>query len=193
MAGVKALRRIQLGIESTGTPGTAVAATTVLRMVGTLEDVREVQFPPEDVGLLSGTDRAYTQKLGAAITTEGVLTFEQSGYIFGAGVQDSTATTDTGSGYIYTYTLATSAQNAPFTYTIEGGDDQAAEEAEYCFVKDLTLSGNAGEAWNVSANWFGRQVSTSTFTPSTDATIPTVEDVLFSKTKLYIRNRHRKC
>lgn len=183
---VKALRRIQLGLESTGTPGTAVAATTVLRMTGTIEDQREVVFPAEEIGLLSGTDRQYTAKYLAAITTEGELTFEQAGYILGAGVQDSTATTDTGSGYVYTYSLPTTAQRVPFTYTIEGGDDQEAEEMEYSFVKEFTLSGNAGEAWMVSANWAGRQVSTSTFTPSTDAPVPTVEEVLFSKTKLYI-------
>ena len=186
MAGVKALRRIQIGKESTGTPGTAVAATTVLRLSGTLEDQREIVFPPEDVGLLSGTDRQYIPKLAAAITTEGEATFEQVPYFYEAGVDNIAPTTDTGSGYIYTYTLATTAQKAPRTYTIEGGDDNEAEEMEYSFVKEFTLSGNAGEAWMVSANWQGRQVSTSTFTPSTDAAIPTVEDMLFSKTILYI-------
>lgn len=186
MAGIKALRRIQLGRESTDTPGTAVAATTTLRMMGTLEDLREVVFPEEDVGLLSGTDRQYVPKLGCQIVTEGEATFEQLGYILNAGVGGVTATTDTGSGYIYTHTLPTTAQNTPYTYTIEGGDDQAAEEAEYCFVKDFTLSGNAGESWKLSANWFGRQVSTSTFTASTDAPIPVVEEILFGKTKLYI-------
>ena len=183
---VKALRRIQLGQESTGTPGTAVPATTVYRVTGTIEDMREVVFPPEDVGLLSGTDRQYVPKLLGGITTEGEATFEQIGYVFGAGVQDSTATTDTGSGYIYTYSLPTTAQRVPFTYTIEGGDDQEAEEMEYSFVKEFTLSGKAGEAWMVSANWTGRQVSTSTFTASTDAPVPDVEEILFSKTKLYI-------
>lgn len=186
MAGVKALRRIQIGLESTGTPGTAVASTTVLRMTGTMEDQREVIFPEEEVGLLGGADRQYTAKYLAAMTIEGEATYEQVGYILGAGVQDSTATSDTGSGFVYTYTLPTTAQRSPFTYTIEGGDDTEAEEMEYSFVKEFTLSGNAGEAWMVSANWTGRQATTTTFTASTDAPIPTVEEILFSKTKLYI-------
>jgi len=121
MAGVKALRRIQVGIESTGTAGTAVAATTTLRMTGTMEDLRETTFPEEEIGLLGGSDRNYVAKYLAAITTEGEATFEQVGYILGAGVQDSTATTDTGTGYIYSYSLPTTAQRVPFTYTIEGG------------------------------------------------------------------------
>jgi len=186
MAGVKALRQIKLGAESTGTPGTAVAATTVLRLVGTLEDQREIVFPAEDVGLLSGTDRQYTPKLLGAITMEGEATFEQAPYFFEAGIDNTAPTTDSGSGYIYTYTLPTTAQKYPRTYTIEGGDDTEAEEMEFSFVKEFTLSGNAGEAWMLSSNWTGRQVSTSTFTPSSDTPIPTVEDALFSKTTLYI-------
>ena len=186
MAGVRALRRIQLGAESTGTPGTAVAATTRLWANGTIEDLRTVTFPQIDVGLLSGTDDQYVSKYLAAITTEGELSFEQGPYFCEAGIDNIAPTTDTGSGYIYTYTISTTAQGAPRTYTIEGGDDQEAEEMEYAFVKDMTFSGVPGEAWKISANWTGRQASTTTFTASTDAPIPTVEYALFSKTKLYI-------
>lgn len=186
MAGVKALRRIQGGKETTGSSGTAVASTFLLRYTGTIEDQREIVFPAEDIGLLSGTDRQYSPKYLAAIAMEGEATFEQLPYFFEAGVSTSAPTTDTGSGYIYTYTLPTTAQQLPRTYTLEGGDDNEAEEMEYSFVKDLTLSGNAGEAWMLSANWIGRQVSTSTFTPSSDAATPTVEEALFSKTLLYI-------
>ena len=52
MAGVKALRKVQLGLEST--KGTAVAATALWRGTGTIEDKREVVFPDEDIGYLSG-------------------------------------------------------------------------------------------------------------------------------------------
>jgi len=190
MAGIKSLRRILIGKESTGTPGTAVAATTVLRMTGVIEDLRETVFPLEDVGLIPGTDRTYIPKYAASMTIEGEATFEQLPYFLEAGIDNVAPTTDTstdtGSGYIYTYTFPTTAQNAPRTYTIEGGDDQEAEEMEYSFVKDFTLSGNAGEAWKVSGNWIGRQCSTTTFTASTDAPIPTVEEMLFSKTTLAI-------
>jgi hypothetical protein len=56
---------------------------------------------------------------------------------------------------------------------------------EYGYVEAFTLSGAGGEAVKMSATWKGRQASTSTFTPSTDAVTPTVEVILFQKGVLY--------
>lgn len=154
-----------------------------------MEDAREVVFPNEDIGLLVGADRTYVPKLEALITFDSVeATYEQLPHLLEAGVMTATPTTDTGSAIIYTYNFPTTAQRTVKTYTIEGGDDQQAEEMEFSFVKSLSLSGNAGEAVMMSADWIGRQVTNTTFTPSTDATVPTVDEVLFSKGKLYIDN-----
>jgi hypothetical protein len=185
MAGIKALRKIALGREASA--GTAVAATTLWRGMGTIEDQLEVVFPEEDIGLISGSDRTYIPKLLAALTMdETESTFEQLPYIGAAGIFDlTTGVTDTGgSGKIYTYTMTTSTQATVRTYTLEGGDDQQEEEMEYSHVSSFTLSGKAGEAWKVGADWAGRQVTPSTFTGS--IAIPSVEEMLFSKTKLYI-------
>ena len=57
---------------------------------------------------------------------------------------------------------------------------------EYSFVPSFTLSGAAGEAWQVSAEWQGRQVVPTTFSTAGQAPIPTVEEMLVSKTKIYI-------
>jgi len=57
-AGSKFLRKIQMGGEDVA--GTGVAASTIWRGKGTLEDTREDVFPEEDVGYIGGTDRAYT-------------------------------------------------------------------------------------------------------------------------------------
>lgn len=181
--GIKNLRRIQIGAESTA--GTAVAATAKLRMMGTLEDQREIMFAEENVGYLSGVDRTYIPKLLAALSVEGEATFEQLPYLLNAGIENSAGVQDgAGSGYVYTYDLPTTAQNTLKTYTLEGGDDQQAEEVEYSFVENLVLSGAPGEAWKVNADWLGRQVSKTTFTASLG--LDTVEEILFSKTKLYI-------
>lgn len=185
MAGIKALRKIQLGKETTA--GTSVAATALWRGMGTIEDQLEIVFPEEDIGVISGTDRTYIPKLLAAITFDEVeATFEQLPYPLSAGIANTTTgVTDTnGSGKIYTYTMTTSTQASVQTYTIEGGDDQQEEEMEYSFVPSFTLSGKAGEAWKISADWQGRQVTPSTFTGS--IAVPSVEEMLFSKTKLYI-------
>jgi hypothetical protein len=162
-----------------------VVATAIWRGMGVLDDQRETVFPPEDVGLLSGVDRSYSPKLLAALTMEAVpATFEQLLHILEAGVKTATPATDTGgSGKIYTYDFPTTAQNTIKTYTLEGGDNQQEEEAEYCFVEKFTLAGKGGEAVTMAADWKGRQVVPSTFTNS--LVVPTVEEILFSKGKLY--------
>lgn len=184
--GVKHLRRIQIGLE--GTAGTAVAATATLRASGTIEDQRSVVFPEETIGILGGADRQYTSAYLAQLDTEGEATFEQLPYFLNASINTDTGVTQDvgGSGYIRTYTLPTTAKNAIATYTIEGGDDTEAEEMEYSFVKEFTLSGKYQEAWNLSASWVGRQSSTCSFTAATACPIPDVSELLFGNSKLYI-------
>jgi len=132
--GIKALRSIRLGKETTA--GTAVAATTYWRGEGTIEDQREVVFPNEDVGYLSGVDRSYIPKKLAAIAFDSTpATFEQLPIILQAGVKTVAAATDTGgSGKVYAFTFPTTAANLFSKYTIEGGDDSGGEEMQYSFV-----------------------------------------------------------
>lgn len=182
MSGVKALRKIQLGVENTA--GTAEAATAIWRGTGVITDDQEMVFADEDVGLLSGTDRSYVPRLGATIAfDETPATFEQLPYVLNAGVHNTAGVAE-GSGYKYVYNLPRTSQNTPKTYTIEGGDNQAAEEMEYAFVEAFNLSGEGGGPVMVSADWRGRQVSTSSFTAAL-ALVP-VEEILFGKGVLYI-------
>lgn len=185
MPGLKALRRIQLGQETVA--GTAVAATAIWRGIGTIDDARETVFPEEDVGFVSPVDRAYTPKLEGLLAMDPIeATFEQLPYILTAGVKDVTTGAADGAGtdLIYAYPFSTTAKNTIQTFTLEGGDDMGAEEFNYCFVPDFVLSGESFAAWMMSANWIGREVTPSTFTGS--IALPTVEEILFSKTKLYI-------
>ena len=184
MPGVKALRKLQLGAESPA--GTAVAATTIWRGLGTIEDDREIVMVDEDVGVVAPTDRAYVPRVHALLEMEEIeATFEQLPYIFDAGIKTVSGVSDgSGTGYTWTYPFSTTSQNTLMSYTIEGGDDQQAEEMEYALVQQFTLSGTVGEALKMSAQWMGRQVANSTYTGA--LTIPTVEDILFGKTSLYI-------
>jgi len=59
---------------------------------------------------------------------------------------------------------------------------------EYAFVEHFTLSGAPGEAVMLTADWVGRQVSTSAFTSTATCSLPTVEEILFSRGKLYIND-----
>ena len=118
MAGVKKLRKIQLGNETTA--GTAVVAVDLWRGEGTIEDQRETVFPTEDVGFLPGVGRVYTPKLLAAITMDPTpATFEQLRHICEAGIRTDTAGQDgaRGSGYIYDYIFGTTAAASPMTPT----------------------------------------------------------------------------
>lgn len=182
MPGVVPLRKIQIGTE--GTAGTAVAATTIWRGEGTGEDTTEFTFPPEQVGFFGGTDRQYVAKYGGTITTTSDATFEQLGYILNASIHNATGASDGGSGFIYSYVYPKDADATPQTYTIEAGDNIAAEEMAYCYVPSFSLSGNAGEAMQLSADWEGRQWTPTTFTGA--LSLPTVETILASKGKLYI-------
>lgn len=185
MSGIKPLRKIQMGPEAT--PGTAVPATKIWRGMGAIQDDRVTKFVSEDIGVMPNTTRSYVPKLAASILFEAVpATFEQFPHILEAGVKKvTTGSADgSGAGKIYTYTFPTTSVPTLRTYTIEGGDNQEVEEMEYSHVVDFTLTGDEGEAWTMGANWMGRQVSLSSFT--TSASLPTVDEVLFQKTKLYI-------
>jgi len=185
MAGIKALRKLQFGRETTS--GTIAAPTFIWRGMGMIEDTREVKFPNEDVGLLGGTTRSYTPQHSGKLLVESVpATFEQFPHLLEMGIKTATGTVDgtTGSGYIYAYTFPTTAPNAIKTYTVEGGDNQEAEVMEYCHVTDFTLTGDERQAWTMGANITGRQVALQAFTGS--VSIPDVEEMLFQKTKLYI-------
>jgi len=184
MSGKKALRKIQLGREAVA--GTPVAATTIWRGMGTIEDTRETVYPEEAVGYLSGLDRAYVPTLGGKLAMpSGEATFQELNHVFEAGIKAATGVADGGgTNFIYAYPLPTTTINVIKTYTIEGGDDQAVEEMEYCFVEAFKLSGRFGQALMCSADWMGRQVVTSSFTGA--LSIPTVEEIIFSKATLAI-------
>ncbi len=184
--GIRALRKILIGKE--GAAGSAVAATTYWRGRGALEDTRELVFPEEDVGYLAGLNRVYTQKLGGQIELEETeCTFEQIPYLLTGGVLKCEAGTadSAGPGKIYEYTFPTTAPNSVSTFTVEGGDDAGAEEMEYAFVREFGLTGVGGEALMMSGTLVGRQIIPTTFSAST-VSLPAVEEILFSKGKLYI-------
>jgi hypothetical protein len=187
MAGIRKLRKIQIGVESSTDPGTEVNATTYLRLNGTLEDARETIHPDEDVGILWGTDRSYNSKEQGILQTQGEATFEQLPYILNAGVKGVAGVQDgAGTGYVYTYAFPLTDSDTIYSYTIEGGDNQGAEVMTYGIVPEFTLSGEIGQAWMVDATWNGRTVAASTYTAG--LSLPSVEEMLFTKTKLYIDN-----
>lgn len=185
--GVKSRRRIQLGLE--GTPGTAVPATTIWRGPAVLmKDTSIKKRPPENVGYRVNGTRIYTAKNEASLQIpETELTFEQGPYAFSAGVTNvvsGAANGGTSNAYKYPYVLPVASDPSYKTYTIETGDNQAAEEMEGAFCEEINLKGTPNDAVMIASKWVGRQRLTSAFTAG--LTPVTVEEVLFNKGKLYI-------
>lgn len=185
MAGIKQLRQIQLGKETTA--GTETTATTRWRGLGALEDNREVTFPEEFIGIIGGGDRSYIAKAWGTLQMDDTdATYEQLPHLLIASIANTTTGTQdgTGSGYVYTYTIAHSTAPTINTYTIRAGDNQQAEILRYAFVQSFSIKGNAGEAVMMSAEWMGRAVTTGTFT--SNVAIPTVETILAADGLMYL-------
>ena len=188
MPGIRALRKVQIGQESTA--GTNVVASQLLRgLTGVIQDNLEMEFLEEDIGIAGGALSTRIPMTGGEIVLEGGFTYEQSPYILNSAFYLTSPTTDASSAQIWSWT-AQLASSDPIettdlqTYTIEAGDNQQAEYMNYCFTREFTLSGRVGEGLNISATMEGRAVGTTDFT--TGISVPSVEYVLFTKGTLYI-------
>lgn len=184
MSGKKRRRKIQLGRESSR--GTEVNATTIWRGLGTPQDERETVFVDEDIGYLAPTDRAYQPDEFGTIEMEPVpATFEQLLHLLEGGVKTVSPSQDgAGDAYISEYPLTETTPNTVKPYTIEAGDDQAADVLTGGFVDSITLEGGAREAWTMGGGWGAQQIADGSFTAALSA--PTVETILFGNSKLYI-------
>ena len=189
-AGIKACRKIQIGKETT--QGTKVDADIVWRGTGAIQDNLEQVFPVEDIGILTGVDRSYIVRYEAGLTlNETEATFEHLPHLFEMGIKHVTPTTDANSAGVYTYTIPCATTDMTpttdlATYTVEGGDNAGEEEFGFGFARSIQLTGTAGQALMMSAELVGRQVEPGTFTAA--VALATVEEILFSKGKLYIDN-----
>lgn len=185
--GHKGLSKVQMGQESTA--GTPVAADFIWRgPFGGLKDARETIAVEEQLGIALKSSRKYAGNLMAELSLPVTnLTPEQAPHIFEAGIKKvNTGVADgaTSTGYTYAYDFGATTINTVGTYTIETGDEDQAEEAEYCVVKAFTISAVKGESVKISAEWFGRQVSTASFTGA--LTAPAVSELLANTGTLYI-------
>ena len=184
--GIKRLRKIQMGAEATS--GTAVAATTIWRGMGnTLSDDRVIEEIEEMSGIIEGPDRtAVTKLFGGLELAETPLTFEQVQHLLKMGLGGATTGTadGSGSGKIYTTNIPTTSVPTAAPYTFEAGDDYEAERMAYCVPTKINIKGETGQTAKISATLIGHTVSTNAFTGSLG--LPTIEDVLTSKGKVYL-------
>lgn len=186
-AGIKALRKVQLGRQTSF--GTSVAATTIYRAPAVMqEDMQSKIKPEENVGISAALTRQITVKKYASIKfPTHVATFQQLHHPFEGGIKAVTAASDgVGTGKIYAYPLPYQDSNTTKFYTVEAGDNKIEEYMEDAFALEITLEGKINDTWKLSHTWGGKQSTVSSFTGS--LSIPSVSEMIFNKSKLYIDN-----
>lgn len=184
-SGSTKLRKVLLGRE--GSLGSEANASTQWRGVAVAEDTREKVFVDENIGVLAPTNRAYEPFQGGAIELESTeATFQQLLHILEMGVKVKAPAADGGgSNYISSYMFNTTAVNPIKSYTIEAGNNVAEDILTGCVVTAFTLEGVAKEAWKMSATVQAQENVDGTYT-SSGYTLPSVEEILFQRTQLYI-------
>lgn len=175
----------QLGQETAA--GTAVAGTTLWRgPFGGFNDERTREVIEEDIGTMASAERTYDgfYSIGVPMPETG-LTFEQYLHVLAASMGKATPV---GTGtYTYTYEVPTDDSTPDLqTYTLLLGNKLISSDIKampYSHVIDWEAKGEAGGNWTISANWRGARYTSGSFAA---VALPTVEDAIFAKTKLYI-------
>lgn len=184
VAGLKALRRIQIGKETT--KGTDHAATA--RLIGKLDMSPDYKFyRPDDMdtGRLSSYERSDIVGEMVKASFESDANYEQLGYLLGMAIKGGVTATGGASPYTWAFLPNLTAINDPDTYTIEYGDDHKCYQSTYCFAKSLELSGQIDDVVKVKADIAGQSMVASTFTGSL-SNPTTLNAVKVGTGKLYI-------
>lgn len=184
--GLEALRRVQIGLESTR--GTAVAADVKLMGMLTM-DPTQVLYMPEDEERqsLALLHRREIVAEMANMHFESSLNFEQLIHFLAMGVGNHGSQPTTPTNGVLTrdwlFEPSHSASNAQAAYTLEYGDDQQEYESAFVMCSQLEFTWALEESVKMSAELFGRSVTKATFTSLSD---PTIEDAVTQLTKMYV-------
>lgn len=190
--GSRYFSKVQFGKESTR--GTAVPADTILlgRTPAVNSDTAPV-YPREDVGINAPAVRSVKGGLLYMNTLS-----SEHGYfqllpaLFGCGLKGGVTATETTASqgdYAWAFTPSLTAANSPDSLTIELGDDTQAFEAEYAMFERIRISGEVAQGMefspvNVEADFFGRQLTPTSFTGS--ISLPTAETINAKLARFYL-------
>lgn len=186
--------KFQYGKEITR--GTAVAAAKIWPgKVAQVNNDRQPVIPDEDMGIRArGWRNVIYQYLYSNTLSTEHGTFQGLPLLFGCGIKGGvTASEQTPSqaDYLWTFTpsLVTGVLNAPDSFTGEFGDDVQAFESEYCMFERIRIAGQVAQGMdaspvNVEADFFGRQLTPTTFTGA--LSLPTAESMNAKLARFYL-------
>lgn len=189
--GERAFSKIQYGKEVKTTHGTAVPATkTLLGTVPPVKADRKPIYPEVNVGLRA---RSVNSFIYETLVKDSLKIdygyFQVLPMLFSCGLKgDVTAAevTPAAGDYLWTHTPSLTAANTPDSITLETGDDVQAYEAEYVMFEKLKFSGAVDQSGGaapvvIEADYFGRQLSTCSFTGSLALTVPEFMDAKLAR------------
>lgn len=172
---------VLLGAEAS--PGSTASTFVLWRGTAELHEMRDRTFAEETVGYISKN----TRFADTMLHSEGTLatdqaTYEQIIYPLAMSVQNVTPT----GGPTYTWTFDPTLTDTidPATMTVRYGIDGKYYQSDYVIATNLSLSANAGEAWQVSTDIAGGEVIGSGYV-STE-TLSAQNAILAGNTSLYI-------
>lgn len=182
----RGLRRVLLGQEAAGSHGVGVDPDIALRAIGSLKAVADKRVVNEDIGCLAPA-RSY---LGS-IRAEGSLdmeaaTYQQIPYMIAMALGDVEATgSDVECIWNWPWPCGTAPTFA--TYTMEYTDGGSwIVRATDVFATGLTITGEAGAAWQVVADIVGGEVTyPTTLTDPLVPLDPTMNEILMGHTSLW--------
>lgn len=172
---------VLLGAESS--PGTTASTFEIWRGTAELHEMRDRTFAEENVGLISKNTRFadYMTHSEGTLATE-QATYEGIIYPLAMNIQDVTPT----GGPTYTWTFDPTLGDVadPATMTLRYGIDGKYYQADYVIGTNLSISANAGEAWQVTSDIAGGTVTTSGYVSS--ETLSAQNAILAGNTSIYI-------
>jgi len=190
--GSEFFNKMQYGKEATR--GTSVAATR--QWIGQMPAVktdRKPTYPKEHFGVRAESLRSVIHQY-LYVNTMSVEhgCFQHLPVLFGCGVKGGitpTETTPSQGDYAWPFTPSLTAANSPDSLSVRLGDDAQAWLSEYVMFERIRISGQVAQGADASpvsveADFFGRQLATTTFTAGQSG--PNLEPLNAKLARLYV-------
>lgn len=185
-------RKVSFGKETVR--GSAVAADTMWMGTASIPKDREPVHPRDALGLRAMSARTEILQLLAdpvtlAMDGDTGAYYQGLPILFGTTVKGGVVASETTGGqgdYAWDFSPSLTAAAAPDTMTLEIGDNDQNYEIEYLMGKTINIDWAFGQNGflNVSAEYFGRQVTKSTATAG--LTRPTITAINANTGKFYL-------